>query len=111
MERALGYLDKPMTDHIDRDKLNNTRENLRLCTSSENNGNVIKRSSNTSGYKGVYKYSTKSIGNGWIAIITCKKQRKIIGVFRNKLEAARAYDKVAIELFGEYARLNNIGVN
>ena len=42
-----------VVDHIDRDKLNNTRSNLRLCSKQENEWNRSKYSSNTSGYPGV----------------------------------------------------------
>src|SRR5688572_21984799 len=40
-------------DHIDHDKLNNQKSNLRLCTTTQNNQNGVRRKDNTSGYKGV----------------------------------------------------------
>ena len=51
--------EKILVDHKNRDRLNNTRENLRLTDHSGNNSNQSKRSDNTTGVTGV-----KSRGNG-----------------------------------------------
>ena len=60
-------------------------------------------SANTSGFKGVYwdRASSK-----WAAAIGVNSTPKYIGAFESKLDAAKAYDKAASELFGEYAKTN-----
>lgn len=93
---------KQPIDHIDRNKLNNTKNNLRFCTDSQNSSNISIRKNNTSGYKGViWEKRYKK----WQAQIY-KNKIIYIGLFEEKIEAARAYDKKAKELFGEFAWLN-----
>jgi len=87
------------TDHIDGNGLNNKRSNLRHATGSQNNQNRKKITCGTSKYKGV-SFHTGS--KKWRAQIN----EKHIGSFRSELECAKAYDKAALKLFGEYARLN-----
>lgn len=91
-----------MIDHIDRNDLNNRIANIRLCFNSQNQHNSKKQSDNTSGYKGVswHKHRKK-----WIAHI---RNGKLIhlGYFCSAVEAAKAYDDKAKELFGEFANTN-----
>jgi hypothetical protein len=84
-------------DHEDHNGLNNQRYNLRECTHAQNTRNKHKSSNNKSGYKGVIK-----MGNKWRA----KIRQIYLGLFDSPIDAARAYDKKALELFGEYAALN-----
>lgn len=65
-------------DHIDRDRLNNKIENLRLCTKSQNNQNASIRKDNTSGVKGVSFH--KKTGK-WQASIGIESKMKYIGLF------------------------------
>ncbi len=93
-------------DHRNQDGLDNRKQNLRKCTSSQNKANVKKpkcRNESQSIYKGVcwHKPSSK-----WRAEITCKKKHYWLGVFDSELEAAETYDKRAKELFGEFACIN-----
>jgi hypothetical protein len=90
-----------MVDHKDGNGLNNQRSNLRPCTHSENMRNVKKPSVNTFPYKGV-----RPQGRGWRADMSCNNKTIYLGTFDGVEEAARAYDKKAKELFGEFARLN-----
>ncbi len=92
-----------LVDHIDRNQANNCRANLRLCTRSQNMRNRGKPASTSSRFKGVslHKRSGK-----WHAYITFKRVRIWLGSFLDEVEAARAYDAKAVELFGEFARLN-----
>jgi hypothetical protein len=90
-------------DHADRNGLNCSRANLRKCTHSENAANAKRMSTNTSGYRGVYW--NKEVGC-WYAQVVKDKRRSYMGCFRDIEAAARAYDKKAIELFGEFARTN-----
>jgi hypothetical protein len=90
------------TDHIDHNTLNNTEENLRVCTSSQNAQNRSRYSSNTSGYKGVYHYK-----KGWRAQIKAAGSKpQYLGTYKTPEEAALVYDKYATEYFGEFAVLN-----
>lgn len=90
-------------DHINGNKLDNRRANLRICSRHENTFNQGLRSNNNSGYKGV---SWRKQERKWIAQIQANGKRKTIGYFDSAIEAARAYDNAAIEAYGEYARLN-----
>lgn len=88
-------------DHIDRNGLNNKRENLRLATRSENRSNSKKFANNTSGYIGVYFRRNK-----WEVQITKNGKSHYIGVFNSIIEAAKAYDIMALKLNGNFAHLN-----
>jgi len=90
-----------VVDHRDKNGLNNQKYNLRLCTQSQNMAAAKMKNTNTSGYRGVSKH-----GSGWKATITVRYKQYVIGTFRNKEDAARAYDKWAKELYGEFANLN-----
>jgi UDP-N-acetylglucosamine--N-acetylmuramyl-(pentapeptide) pyrophosphoryl-undecaprenol N-acetylglucosamine transferase len=91
-----------LVDHYNGNKQDNRRCNVRLCTRSQNSRNV-RKSRGTSRFKGVWwdKRLRK-----WVASIRCRGKRIRLGVFTDEAEAARAYDRKAIELFGEFARLN-----
>jgi hypothetical protein len=104
MHRQIMQPPKGMVvDHIDGNKVNNCRFNLRVCTRKENVRNKRRRSNSSSRFKGVgyYKRSRK-----WCAKISCMGERIWLGYFTDEVEAARAYDRAAVEYFGEYARLN-----
>lgn len=90
-----------LVDHIDGNRLNNQRYNLRACLPSGNSRNRKLRCDNTSGYKGVL-----ATANRWRATIGINGKSHHIGVFDNIIDAARAYDKKAREVFGEFAKLN-----
>lgn len=102
--QILGVTDpKVFVDHIDGNGLNNCRINLRTATHSENLANVFKRTGTSSNYRGVNL--KKSSGKFQVQI---QHQGKLyfVGSFTDEIEAAKAYDKKAIELFGEFAKLN-----
>lgn len=92
-------------DHINRNTLDNRKSNLRICTKSQNQGNKPIQRNNTSGYKGV---SSLQYGGKWTARISIKGKNTHIGQFETKEEAAIAYNKKAVEVFGEYAYQNVI---
>ena len=102
----VGAKGKDQVDHEDCNGLNNTEENLRWATHSQNLGNPRKRATKTSSkFKGVtWQKST----NKWQASVQYLGKRFYVGWFKNELDAAKAYNKKAIELFGEYARINVI---
>jgi hypothetical protein len=92
-----------MTDHINGNRLDNTKSNLRFCTISQNGMNMSKPKHNTSGFKGVY-WSKRN--NKWAAKLNVNKKQVHIGFFTDKLDAAKAYNNKAQELFGQFAKIN-----
>lgn len=92
-------------DHIDGNRLNNQRSNLRLATSSQNKMNRGPRKDNTSGYKGVSWHSQRL---KWTARVKAGQKYIHLGLFDSKEAAALAYNATARQLHGEYAWLNNI---
>jgi hypothetical protein len=96
---GLEYGDGKECDHINGDRLDNRRENLRIVTRQQNSWNRIKSVGCTSQYKGVH-WSARN--KKWKSAI----RRKHLGTFTDEADAARAYDAAARELFGEFAHLN-----
>lgn len=90
-------------DHINGDSLDNRRENLRICTHSQNRKNNKKYKTNTSGFMGVYWRSNR---RKWVAMIYVDGKRRYLGHYDAPEEAAVAYDEAAIRLHGEFATLN-----
>lgn len=89
-------------DHINGDTLDNRIENLREVSKSQNMMNrkkVIKKSS-------IYKGVSKSRTGYWVSRICINKVSFYLGEFKKEEDAALAYNQKAIELFGEYAKLN-----
>lgn len=97
-----GYFPK-FIDHINGIRHDNRIENLRECTRSQNSYNMPSRIGSTSKYKGVHK-NRRYIS--WSATIVKDGIRTRLGLFKTEEEAAKAYDKRAKELHGEFARLN-----
>lgn len=93
-------------DHIDGNGLNNSRVNLRVCTTGENCRNHKTYKSNTTGFKGV---SAK--GKSFVADICFKRKHIYLGIFKTAEEAAKAYDIASLKYFGEFASLNFPNVN
>lgn len=90
-------------DHINLNKLDNRKINLRLCSRQENMFNRSPLITNTTGYKGVCLQ--KRTGK-FQAQIQINKRSKYLGSFSSANDAASAYDKAAKEIFGEFAWLN-----
>jgi hypothetical protein len=91
-----------VTDHIDGNKLNNTRTNLRFVTQRQNARNSTKKRG-ASMYKGIHLarssyYATVRIDNFWLRSIP----------YATEHQAAAAYNQFATAAFGEFARLNTI---
>lgn len=90
-------------DHINGDTMDNRKENLRVATLSQNMMNRKSNKGSSSQYKGVSWYKN---GGKWRAYIKLNKKLIALGYYSKEEDAALAYNKKAIELFGEYAKLN-----
>jgi hypothetical protein len=89
-------------DHINMDKLDNRRSNLRLATASENQRNRTAYATNTSGYKGViwHKEAKK-----WRARIVCGGRKISLGMYLTKELAYAAYCDASKKLHGDFSRV------
>lgn len=91
-------------DHRDSNGLDNRRENLRFSTNAENTRNARKHINGaTSAYKGVSWHQRSS---KWKAQIGVDGKDVVLGYYPDEIKAAQAYDRAAIEYFGEFARPN-----
>lgn len=107
MHRVIvGAPDGLEVDHINGNKLDNRRCNLRVCTHEQNMANRRKHHNNTSGYTGVVWIKDQRC---WRAEIKVGGQKKYLGRFENAEDAARAYDEAALRFKGEFAKTNNVG--
>jgi hypothetical protein len=98
LHRLLMDFPKDMEiDHINGDKLDNRKSNLRVCTCSENSMNRV--SSNTTGARGVY---LKPSGN-YAVLINIKGHNTYLGTFSEKQDAINVRQKAEIKYYGEFA--------
>ncbi len=104
---GLDHDDCRVTDHANGNKIDNRRENLRICMQRENMRNQKLPRHNSTGYKGVHRVRTTG---RFAAQITINDHCHQIGSFDTADEAAHAYNKAAIECHGEFARLNVPGL-
>lgn len=109
--RKLGYLHRlimrppkhKVVDHINGNGLDNRRENLRIVTPKYNSTNRPRNfgRKGPGSYKGVIWQR-----NRWRAQIKNDGKCIYIGQFKSEVLAAIAYDKKAIELWGDHALPN-----
>lgn len=90
-------------DHIDCNPQNNCVSNLREASAKKNMMNTTPRKGCASRFKGVARKRNK-----WRAYVTKDKVTHQLGTFESEEEAALAYNKKAVELFGEFANLNEV---
>lgn len=106
--RIMGEPEELEVDHINSDRSDNRRCNLRLGTRSQNLQNASKQSQPTSSkYKGV---SWSEAHGYWRSVIKINGKSQYIGQFHTEIAAAKAYNKKAKELFGDWAKINSIEV-
>ena len=88
-------------DHRNGNGLDNQRSNLRVATTSNNGANQTLSKANTTGFKGAWFN-----GKSWYARLTVRQRHYYNGPFATAFEAALAYDRLAVEQFGEFAKTN-----
>jgi hypothetical protein len=100
LERRFGF----EIDHRDGNGLNNTRENLRYATKSQNRANrrMVPHSSK---FKGVRWHKRDK---RWLARIKASGRQIELGAFCTEIEAAKAYNRAALEHHGEFSVLNSV---
>jgi len=102
--QIIGSVEGLEIDHVNGNTLDNRRDNLRHVTHSQNMANQVK-TRGVSEFKGV---SWKKRNKKWMAQIYKNSTCFYIGLFLSETEAAMAYNKRAVELFGNFAKLNQI---
>jgi hypothetical protein len=102
----MGVLDDHYVkvDHKNGNGLDNRKENLRVCSNSQNLMNSVKPKGNNR-FKGVY-YRERN--KKFQAMIKAEGKRLHLGLFTSEEDAARAYNDAALTYFGEFAKLNVI---
>jgi hypothetical protein len=99
---VMNAKDNEIIDHIN-NKYNNRRSNLRIASSSLNSHNRTKKKNASSKYFGV-SFSKKN--KIWMSQIIYKGTHYYLGNFKDEIDAAKAYNKKALELYKEKANLN-----
>lgn len=99
---GLSHGDSRCVDHINGNILDNRKVNLRICTRQQNAFNKRNKRLPKSGFRGV----RKTTNNRWQALLTIGGKTKTLGSYTDIKEAAKAYDKMAMQLFGEFACTN-----
>lgn len=93
---------RQFVDHENGNGLDNQRTNLRIASNRQNQANMVSNRDSISGFKGV-TWDAEA-GKWRMQIKSGSIKRR--GRFLTEVEAAKAYDVAALDLFGEFARLN-----
>lgn len=97
-----------VVDHINHNKFDNRKCNLRNCAKAQNNINTGLRIDNTSGYKGVTYRQDRS---KWCATIRFEGKTYYLGLYTNKYDAIKARKEAEEKFFGEWSYQNSITKN
>jgi len=98
-----------VVDHLDGNKLNNQRSNLRICTQVENGANRGKNKNNTSGFKGVsFIGHGRNLAKTWRANLRHNGSTENLGNYATPEEAAQAYNAAVIKYLDPHAYLNPV---
>lgn len=99
----LGAGGGEIVDHINRDRLDNRRSNLRIVSQEINVRNGRKMRNTSSVYKGVAWAPREQ---KWRAYIRLNGRQRSLGYYNTQVEAAKAFDQAVREHFGEKVYLN-----
>jgi hypothetical protein len=99
----IGSKNEQEVDHINQDKLDNRRENLRICTHSENLSNRKKFNGSLTKYKGIYRR-----GDKFCAKIQKNNKVTHLGTFNTEEEAAKAYNIASESIYGKFSSPNKL---
>jgi hypothetical protein len=99
----INYNGKDVVDHINGNKLDNRKSNLRIVTQAKNMMNKSSHKNATSKYIGVnWDKNTKS----WLVRISINGKSKNLGRFKDEIEAAKVRDIATKEHYKEFGKLN-----
>lgn len=101
----MGHPKGKEVDHINGNKLDCRKENLRICEKYQNQQNVKINSRNKSGYRGISWYPSSNL---WRARIQVRNEQIYLGYFEDIKLAVHVYNKAAQKYYGKFARLNTI---
>lgn len=97
----LGLPDGLLADHVNGDRSDNRRSNIRVVNHQQNSWNSRPHKDSASKFKGIWRS-----GRRWGAQICANHCKRYLGMYATEEDAARAYDAAAKVLHGEYAVLN-----
>lgn len=103
--QLMGRIKGFVMDHINRDKLDNRKSNLRFATHSQNRVNFVGKKTSKSGYRGVSK---ENKAGTFRACICVNYTRIEVNGFKTAEEAAEGYNELARKYHGEFAILNEV---
>lgn len=97
-----------LIDHINGNRLDNRRSNLRIATHSENQRNRGKQNNNTSGFKGVVFLKSDQRRKKWAAQIKANGKQIRIGYYHTAEEASQAYTEASNKHYGEFSHVSTL---
>jgi hypothetical protein len=95
-------------DHINQNRHDNRRENLRVNSRSGNSHNVKRKVNNASEYLGVVSRTLLNKEKSWNSQIRKDRKHWLSPTFKTETQAAIAYNMLALYLYGCFANLNKI---
>jgi hypothetical protein len=105
----IGNKDGLVIDHVNNNKLDNRRSNLRHISNTENIRRRGVQKNSKTGFKGVYFCKTKGLkSTRYLSYIRVDKKLLFVGYFANKEEAAKAYNEASKKHHGEHGYQNAI---
>lgn len=99
MHRLLVVVQRnQQVDHVNHDRLDNRRVNLRICNQQQNSANMLPRKPNK--LKGAFWDKSRSL---WMSLIVVDGKPVFLGRYKTEAEAGGAYLTAATEFWGDFA--------